>query len=145
MVRMGARASLAEDQRPIGRSSSLFVTVDAAGNVLGRREVVDDDGVVLRVTHFVDLDDGRRLTTEQLGEMSLSVRRACTLDELREEVRELIFEDEMREAVEWLSPWDDILQVLRGAHVAADEEALEALPFVVELDDEVCTLLTPSR
>jgi hypothetical protein len=143
MLRMGARASVAADQRPLGWSTYEVVTVVEGGGEIAREEVVADDGLVFDVTHFVDLDDGRRLTTEQLGAMSLSVPRGCTVEELHEELREFIFEDDLREVDDNLdeSPWDDMLGVLRGAGVAADERVLEALPFVVELDDEVSALL----
>ena len=137
---MGARASVASDQRPWGQSSATVVTVDEAGNELAREEVSAEPGLVLSVVHFVDLDDGRRVTTEALGEMSLSVRRECTVDELREELQEFIFEDEMREVVEELADeprWEDMSAALSEWGVVADDAALEAQPFVPELDDDV--------
>src|SRR4051812_34525762 len=97
MVRMGVRAGVAGDQRPFGTSSAVFVTVDESGNELAREVVTDAPGLVLWIVHFVDLDDGVRVTTEALGRMSLSVPRTCTPGKLREELRELIFEDELRE------------------------------------------------
>lgn len=36
MLRMGARASVARDQRPLGRSSAIVVTVDEAENEVAR-------------------------------------------------------------------------------------------------------------
>jgi hypothetical protein len=136
MVQMGVRAGIARDQRPFGTSYSEVVSVDAKGNERDRRWVRHPPGVKLRVVHFVDLDDGERVTTEGFGEMVLSVRRDSTLAELRAELREFIFEDDMVEPDE--EPrWEDMLSVLRERGVAADDEALARLPFVVELDDEV--------
>jgi hypothetical protein len=66
--------------------------------------------------HFVDLDDGGRVTTEPLGDTSLSVPRDCTLDELREELRDFIFEDEVRELDDELADeprWEEMSAVLR--------------------------------
>ena len=146
MVRMGARVSLAPDQRPLGWTASKVVTVDEAGNELSRGLVLDEPGVVLSVVHFVDLDDGRRVTTEAFGEMSLSVPRDCGRDELCEDLREFIFEDELREVDEELADeprWEDMSTALREHGVIADDAALAALPFVVELDDDVPAALDP--
>jgi hypothetical protein len=144
MVRTGARAWVAEDQRPLGRSiSHVVVTVDEAGNELAREELLDEPSLVMSVVHFVDLDDGRRVTTEALGEMSLTVERGCTLEELREELREFIFEDGMREVDEEPTEprWEEISAALKECGVVADDAALVALPFVVELDDDIAVEL----
>ena len=141
---MGAYASVARDQRPSGWSAAKVVWVDKAGNELARETVVDEPGVVLSVVHFVDLDDGLRVTTEALGEMSLSVPRDCTLDELREDLREFIFEDELREVDEELAGeprWEDMSSALLERGIVADDAALLALPFVVEVDEGVATAL----
>lgn len=140
MVRMGVRARVADDQRPFGTSSSVVVSVDESGNEVGRDVVPDAPGLMLRVVHFVDLDDGARVTTEALGDMSLSVPRHSTLDELREELREFVFEDELREVDAELADeprWEDMSSVLRERGVVAGDRDLLALPFVVELDDGV--------
>jgi hypothetical protein len=116
------------------------VTVDESGNELAREVVPSERGLVLHVVHFVDLDDGGRVTTEAFGGMRLSVPRDFTLSELREEVREFIFEDELREVDVELADeprWEDMSSMLRERGVVADEGALLALPFVVELDDDV--------
>jgi hypothetical protein len=121
-----------------------MVTVDRRGKELAREVVPDAPGLGLRVVHFVDLDDGARVTTEAFGDMSLSVPRACTLDELREELRELIFEEELRELDPELADeprWEEMSSVLSERGVAADDEALLGLPFVVELDDCVAAEL----
>jgi len=144
MVRMGERASIAEDQRQLGRSASELVTVDESGDEVGRELVPDDAGLVLDVVHFVDLDDGGRVTSEALGDMSLSVPRVCTLDELRYQLREFIFEDELREVDVELADerrWEDMSSVLLDHGIVADDEALLALPFLVELDEDVAAVL----
>ncbi len=144
MVRMGTRVSIAENQRPLSWFGSELVTVDESGVELGREVVPDGPALVLRVVHFVDVDDGRRITTEALGGMSLSVAGDCTLDELREALREFIFEDELREVDDELADeprWEDMSSVLREHDIVADDQALIALPFVVELDDDVAVEL----
>ncbi len=141
---MGVRARIADDQRPFGTSSSVVVLVDESGNEVGRDVVPDGPGLVLRVVHFVDLDDGARVTTEALGAMSLTVPRDTTLDELRAELREFVFEDELREVDAELAGeprWEDMSSVLREHGIAAGDEDLLALPFVVELDDGVAAEL----
>jgi hypothetical protein len=110
------RAGIAADQRSFGTSSAVLVTVDESGTELAREVVPDAPGLVLRVVHFVDLDDGARVTTEALGGMSLSVPRTCTLDELRADLREFVFEDELREMGAELVDeprWEEMSSVLR--------------------------------
>jgi hypothetical protein len=144
MVRMGARAEVAADQRQFGTSSSVVVTVDESGNELSREQVHDAPGLRLRVVHFVDLDDGVRVTTEALGAMAMSVPRTCSLDELREELREFVFEDELREVDAELADeprWEEMSAVLNERGIAAGEKALLALPFVVEIDNSVAAEL----
>jgi hypothetical protein len=99
---------------------------------------------VLAIVHFVELDDGRRITTEQFGEMSLHMSLDCTEAELREEVREFIFEDEMREISECRAEprWDDMIEALDRLEVVTNEAALAELPFVVDLDRRVLALLS---
>jgi hypothetical protein len=63
------------------------------------------------------------------------------LEELRAEVLEFIFEEEMREApAEEMADhprWEDMLEVLRRHGVTANEATLASLPFVIELHDVV--------
>ena len=142
---MGVRAGVAADQRSFGSSSAVVITVDESGNELAREVVPDAPGLVLSVVHFVDLGDGARVTTEALGGMALSVPRTCTLDELREELREFLFEDELREVDAELVDeprWEEMSSVLRARGMSADERALLALPFIVELDDRVAAELS---
>ena len=142
---MGVRAHVAADQREFGTSSSVVVTVDESGAELVREDVQDAPGLVLRVVHFVDLDDGVRVTTEALGAMALSVPRTCTVDELSEDLREFIFEDELREVDADLADeprWEEMSAVLGEQGIGAGEQALLALPFVVEIDDGVAAELS---
>jgi hypothetical protein len=109
--------------------------------------VPEEPGLQLSIVHFVDLADGRRVTTEAFGEMSLSVPREEDEPELREAIREVIFEDELREVDTDLLDeprWPEISAVLREHGVVADDAALVALPFVVELDDDVLAALDRS-
>jgi hypothetical protein len=119
------------------------LTVDETGNE--HTELVPDEpGLQLSIVHFVDLADGRRVTTEAFGEMSLSVPREDDEPELREAIREVIFEDELREVDTDLLDeprWPEMSAVLREHGVVADDAALAALPFVVELDDDVLAAL----
>jgi hypothetical protein len=76
--------------------------------------------------------------------MRLSVSMDCTVNELRNEVREFIFEDELREVDEERADgrgWKDVSSALRVHGIVADDEALLALPFFVELDDDVVAAL----
>ena len=142
---MGARASVASDQQPLGTSAKVVVTIGEDGTELSREVVPDPPGLVLRVVQFVDLDDDARVTTEAFGVMTLSVSRTCTLDELGEELREFIFEDELREVDEDLGDeprWEEMSAALRREGIAASDASLLALPFVVEIDDEVSAELS---
>jgi hypothetical protein len=63
----------------------------------------------------------------------------CTLDGLREDLRDFIFEDEVRELDDVLADeprWPEMSSVLQKRGIAADDQALLALPFIVELDDD---------
>jgi hypothetical protein len=143
-VRMGASAFIAADQRALGRGAAELVTVDENGIELARELIPEEPGLVLQVVHFVDLDDGCRITTESLGEMSLSVSGQCTPDELRDEVREFIFEDDLRDVAHAPADgprWADMASALQVHGIVADDETLLALPFLVELDDDVVAAL----
>jgi hypothetical protein len=146
LVRMGVRATLDPDRRPLGRSSSIAVSYDKVGNQVAREVVPSEPPITLAVVHFVQLSDGRRITTEAYGHMSLSVWPEITLAELRDELRKLIFEDEIREVDEQLAAeprWEEMAEVLADVGVAADDADLAALPFVVELDAEVEAAVRP--
>src|SRR4051812_42466937 len=130
MVRMGVRVSLAPERQPLGWSAAKVVSFDEAGNEVAR-ETHREPGVTLNVVQFVDLTDGRRVTTEAFGDMTLTVPRQSTIAELRGDLREFIFEDEMREVDEELADeprWEHVTAVLRECGVPADDDALAALP-----------------
>jgi hypothetical protein len=56
---MGVRARVADDQRPLGSSSRVVVTVDQHGNEIAREVVRDAPGRRADVLPFVvELDDG---------------------------------------------------------------------------------------
>jgi hypothetical protein len=135
---MGASVSLAGDQAPLARSAARVVRRGPAGESIPI-DVPAPPPAVLAIVHFVELDDGRRVTTEQFGEMSLHMSLDCSEAELREEVREFIFEDEMREIPECRDEprWDDVIEALGRLEVVTNEAALAQLPFVVELDPRV--------
>jgi hypothetical protein len=66
---MGARVSVAEDQRPIARIDHLVGEVDESGREVLKR-IPSEPGLIVSVLHFVDLDDARRCA-------SSSSRRRC--------------------------------------------------------------------
>jgi hypothetical protein len=130
MVRMGARGSLIEVPTPPGYRTDVVSFHDRHGR-LQRTE----RHVVLDVVQFVDLDDGRRISIPP-GKNLLAVPPGGAPD-LPERVREFIHADSGLPD----SPlWQDMLEALRHHGVGADRAALAALPFVVELDDEVRAL-----
>ena len=137
---MGARVSLAQDQTPIGRSA---VEVLTRGGRAVRHWAPGPDPTVLQIVHFVDLEDGRRVTTERFGAMSLEMSLDCSEEELRREVVEFVFEDEMREIPEDAEEplWEDMLEGVAREGVSADEKSLGELPFIVELDEQILALL----
>jgi hypothetical protein len=127
------------------RTSSSPGTVDENDNELSRELIWAEAGLGLKlqVVHFVDLDDGRRVTSEGFGRRSLYVAGRCTRGELGEALREFIFEDDIREVDEALAGerWADMVSALRVHGVVTDDERLLALPFLVELDDDVVAAL----
>jgi hypothetical protein len=136
MVRMGVHAAVSK-RRPMGGSTVVYQAVNSAGNTF-EYEVTETAELVLDLTHFVDLDDGHRVS---IGDITLELGEVG-LEELREELRETIFEDDIREIDVDEPRWEDLIESLGRAGVAADEAALEALPFVIELDDAVLQRVT---
>lgn len=145
IARMGARVELAADQTPLGYSAARVLTQNAAGRMV-ERVVPEPPGSVLAIVHFVELDDGSRVTTEEFGEMTLHMSLIdCSEAELRAEVREFVYEDDMREIPELADGprWADMQTVLRRHGINIDEQALAALPFTVDVDRRVRGLLAP--
>src|SRR4051794_7532488 len=127
MVRMGVRATVAAGQRPFGTSAREVITVDESGTELSREVVPDAPGLMLQVVQFVDLDNGVRTSTEAFGVMMLSVPRTCSLDDLREELREFVFEEELLKLDEDLADeprWEELSAALHQEGVVADDAAL---------------------
>ena len=133
-ARLGARVGLSDDPTPAGLT---FSDVDT----LGQRQTLPGGPVVnLDVTPFVELDDQRRIDAEAFG-LSIGLRDR---GDLEAEVRESIFEDELREVAgfdaavaEMVPELDEIAAALAEQGVDTDAGGLRALPFVVELDAAV--------
>ncbi len=133
-VRLGARVGLSDDPTPAGLT---FYDVDT----LGQRQTLPGGPVVnLDVTPFVELDDQRRIDTEAFG-LSIGLRDR---GDLEAEVRESIFEDELREVAafdaavaEMVPELDEIAAALERTRRGHGCRRLRALPFVVELDAAV--------
>lgn len=137
---MGVAVSIAADRRPIGRSAEEVVVIDADGLERSRTIVPHANPVVLDVVQFVDLDDGTRLTSEVLGDMTMSVPATFSRNQVLADLREMIYEDELRAAVKEVADeprWEDVGVLLQTRGVAADDASLAAMPFVVELGDDV--------
>jgi hypothetical protein len=133
MVRLGARVSLAPDREPEPYGATLLRVHDAAGLEV-RSEVRGRELEVLDIVLFVELDDGERVTT-RLGETKLIARFEHSAEQLRADVRRMVYDDGDR------SPrWADLMAGLQGRGVSADDAALGALPLVLEFDDGLAAL-----
>jgi hypothetical protein len=139
IVRMGVRASLDRGPR-VFRTSRVLATYDDAGRELARWEERDEHELMLSLVQFIDLADGRRVTTEGFAVFTLSVPPDSTLAHLRDELREFVFEEEAELDEPLL---DALTAALAAGGVAADAEGLQALPFVIEIDPEVAAALRP--
>jgi hypothetical protein len=111
------------------------------------RTYTDRDGRehVAYELHDVMLEYGVRATTEAFGVMTLSVPHTCSLQELREELHEFVFEEDLLELDDDLGDeprWEELSSALRKEAVIADDAALLALPFVIEVDDQVSARLS---
>jgi hypothetical protein len=74
MLRIGVSVAFAEDQTSMGRGRARVSSRDESGREV-EQAVPLEPGIVLSVVHFVNLDDGRRLTTERFGETSMELPR----------------------------------------------------------------------
>jgi hypothetical protein len=100
------------------------------------------DGVNLDVHSFVELDNGERVSTEG-GALGLGLSSVATFALLEQEMRDYVFEDELREVAatdqevaEMLGELEDLIEGLAGSGVVAEETLLRSLPFVVEVEDD---------
>ncbi len=133
MARLGARVSLAPDRAPEAYGATLIRVHDAAGREV-RREVRGRELEVLDVVLFVVLDDGERVASAP-GETRLIARLGGSAEQLREDVRRIVYDDGDR----W-PRWLDLMARLESRRVSADDAALAALLLVLEFDDEVVAL-----
>jgi hypothetical protein len=133
MVSLGASVSIAPDQEPETYGATLIRVYDAAGREV-RSEVRGRELEVLDIVRFVELDDGERVATDP-GETRLIARLDRTMEELREQVRYLVYDDEDR----W-PRWRELMAVLKDRGVRADDPAIAALPLILEFTDEVIAL-----
>ena len=128
MVRMGARVSIAA--APPGYGAPMQRVHDQAGRLV-RTEVRGRDLELLDLVQFVDLVDGRRVSTTE--QFLLSVALDSNVDELRDRVRELVQMGGDR----YKPRWQDLIDALHEEGVSTDEPSLAALPWVFERDDDV--------
>jgi hypothetical protein len=119
VVRIGARASIADDQRPLGRTFMTVLAVDDDGREV-LREIADPDPLVVDVAAFADLADGRRVPLANRGG-TLDMPPSSSVADLREYVRQFLFDDDCSDE--------------------PDDEALASLPFVVDVDPDLAARL----
>lgn len=129
MARLGAHVPLATEDAP-AYGAVLHRIYDGTGREV-RTEARGRELEVLEIVPFVELDAGDRVTTAT-GKNRLIVRRDGSAAELREEVRRIAYDDTDRNP-----RWLDLMRDLERKGVKADDAALAALPFVLEIDDEV--------
>ena len=91
MVSLGALVSIAPDQESEAYGATLIRVYDAAGREV-RSEVRGGELELLDIVVFIELDDGERVLTTP-GEIRLLARLDGTMDELRERVREMVYDN----------------------------------------------------
>jgi hypothetical protein len=133
MVSLGASVSIAPGQEPETYGATLIRVYDAAGREV-RTEVRGRELEVLDIVTFVELDDGERVATTP-GEARLIARLDGTMEELREEVGRMVYDDGDR----W-PRWRNLMAALKNRGVHADDPAIAALPLILEFTDEVLAL-----
>jgi hypothetical protein len=136
MVSLGASVSIAPDQEPKTYGTTLIRVHDAAGHEV-RSEVRGRELEVLDIVLFIELDDGERVSTTP-GEIRLIARLDGTMDDLRERVGQMAYEDGDR----W-PRWRNLMAALKTRGVHADDPAIAALPLILEFSDEVLALYGP--
>jgi hypothetical protein len=133
MVSLGASVSTAPDQEPETYGATLIRFHDAAGREV-RSEVRGRELEVLDIVLFIELDDGERVSTPP-GEIRLIGRLDGTMDELRERVEQMVYDDGDR----W-PRWRNLMAALKSRGVDADDPAIATLPLILEFTDEVLAL-----
>ena len=136
MVRLGASVSIAPDQEPETYGATLIRVHDAAGREVSS-EVRGRELEVLDIVIFIELDDGERVLTTP-GEIRLIARLDGTMDELRERVEQMVYDDGDR----W-PRWRNLMAALKAQDVHADDPTIAALPLTFEFTDEVLGLYAP--
>jgi hypothetical protein len=133
MVRLGAHVSLAPDRAGETYGATLIRVHDAAGREV-RREVRGRELEVLDIVLFVERDDGERVASAP-GETRLIARLGGSAEQLRQDVRRIVYDDGDRRP-----RWLDLMARLESRGVSGDDDALAALPLVLEFDDKVVAL-----
>jgi hypothetical protein len=133
MVSLGASVSTAPDQEPENYGATLIRVHDAAGREV-RSEVRGRELEVLDIVLFIELDDGQRVSTTP-GEIRLIARLDGTMNELRERVGQMVYDDGDR----W-PRWRKLMAALKTRGVHADDPAIATLPLILEFTDEVRAL-----
>ena len=136
MVSLGASVSIAPDQEPETYGVTLIRVHDAAGREV-RSEVRGRELEVLDIVMFIELDDDERVSTTP-GEIRLIARLDGTMDELRERVEQVVYDDGDR----W-PRWRNLMAVWNTREMHADDPTIAALPLTLEFNDEVLALYAP--
>lgn len=105
----------------------MAVIHNAAGEEVGR-ELRGRDQELLEIVIFVELDDSQRVETRP-GEIMLGTRLPWDAGAVRREVRRMVYDDSDR-----VARWQGLMAELEERGVHADDAALAALPYVLELD-----------
>jgi hypothetical protein len=144
IVRVGVRASL-DDGPSIFRTGVVVVSYDKAGREVARSYGADPEGLQLALVQYAELDDGRRVTTDGHAELRLIVGPESTREHVHDEVRAFILEEELEDEDDDLeSAWEPLVEALAAVGIAVAADAIEKLPFAVELDDEALAALAPA-
>ena len=133
MVSLGASVSIAPDQEPEAYGATLIRVHDAAGREV-RSEPRGRELELLDILIFIELDDGERVSNAP-EEIRLLARLDGTMDELRERVEQMVYDDGDR----W-PRWRNLMAALNARGVRADDPAIAALPLTLEFTGEVLAL-----
>ncbi|HEU0316672.1 MAG TPA: hypothetical protein VFR49_05040, partial [Solirubrobacteraceae bacterium] len=102
MRRFGALVSLAPDGRPMGEAQMVLAGVDDDGVATAEWTETIEPGPQFDVVTFIELDDGTRVadTDAAPGHSQLGTWAGITRAELEDAVREMVFEDDIRDIAE---------------------------------------------